>query len=167
MAKRRGGRKGSRFAAIPVDVGMALSTLAANTVIQQELMPLDQDAYLISADLQVSINGLTAGEGPIAVGMCSDILSDAQVLEALEAAPTSEADRIAREQASRPVRRVGQFGGQSTDEVLNNGTSFKTTLKFRSANGSDLALYAHNKAAGALTTGAFVHFTGIVYLRWQ
>lgn len=162
--RRRGRRRG--IEAIPVDVAMALSTLADNTVLALDLMPLQQDCYVISGDLEVALTGQTAGQGPIAVGITMDQLTVAQIKEAIEAAPQSQADIIAREQARRPVRRIGQFPGLNTDEVLNNGNTFRVRIKFPLAADADLQMYAHNKSGSALSGGAFLHITGKIYLRW-
>ncbi len=163
--KRRGGR-GKGFVVWPVQIQMALSTLATDTVIKFDLLALSQNAFMISADLQWTLRGGVATEGPIQVGYANDDLAVAEIAEAFNAAPASQSDIIQIERSRRPVRKAGSFTGLVTDEALNDGKAIRTTLKFKLANGVDLAVWAFNQSGSALTGSQFIEVTGNVYGRW-
>ncbi len=175
MPKRGGkktyfpGRRGrnANFFVSKVNTSIALGALVNNTVIGGTLIDLAQDAYLISADLTWSLHNLTAGEGPIAVGLNNNALSVAEIGEALDASPTSQSDIITKEQASRPVRNAGQFPGLNTEEVLNNGGIRRVKLKFVLSQSQDLSAWARNLADATLTTGAILQVIGKVYGNWK
>lgn len=168
MPKKRGSSKRSRnFQAWPVRKQLALSTLATDTVISGELIGLDQEAYIISADLQWSLRGGTAGEGPLQVGVASGDLSVGEIGEAVWATPSRQDDWIEREKARRPVRKVGTFPGLSTDEVLNDGKAIRTKIKIPCTPTGDLDFWCENQSGASLTGGQVIEVTGTVYGYWR
>ncbi len=159
--------RSKNFVVLKVNAALQLATLANGIVVDADLLDLADDVNLISADLQASILGLTAGEGPIEVGVNSDALTVTQVLEAITASPTSRGDRIALERTSRPVRSLGTFSGVGTEEVLNNGLPIRIKLKFALSQNQVLRLFALNLSGATLTTGAVVRLSGKIYATWS
>ncbi len=167
MARKKGSRKRDpNFVVLKVSHQMGLGTLADDTAVAGSLLDLADDVYLISADLTWSINGLTAGEGPTEVGISSNAMSVTNIIEAIDASPTSRGDRIALERTSRPVRQAGSLPGLTTNEVLNDGRSVRTSLKFALDQAQILQVYAVNRSGGSRTTGGVLITTGKVYARW-
>ncbi len=147
---------------------MALGTLANGIVLAQSLTSLGvTEAYCISVDIQYALDGLTANEGPIDVGVSTTDLTVTEIVEQLTAQPTSKSDIIAMERSRRPVRKAGSFAGQSPNEILNDGKPIRTRCKFSLAEGKELVLWARNRSGASLTTGATVTVTGTLYMRWQ
>ncbi len=166
MAKRRG-RKGRGMAAIPFQDTLALSTLADNTVLQTTFWTPTRDFYPVSAHIEWAIRGLTAGEGPVKVGLAHAGYSVTEITEFLDAEYTAPDALTAREQGRRMVRRSGTFHGLSTEEVINDGRPLKTIIKFPLTGGQGLAAWAVNRSGAALTTGAVIKFSGTIYGRWR
>ncbi len=165
VAKKRG--KNRNFQAIPVQNAMALGTLADGVVISAALANLTQEAWMIRADLLWMTRGVTSGEGPLTVGIADGELSVTEIAEAEDASPTSQSDRVARERASRPVRRVGAFPLAAPDEVLNDGKPIRTTMKWMEAGDNEPEFYARNQGGATLTTGGVVEVTGTLFIAWK
>ena len=164
------GKRGrsKNFFVSKVNKDIALSTLANGVVVSDTLLDLVQDAWIISADLSWSIRDLTAGEGPIEVGITSSVLSATEIAECLDASPNSQDDRVPLERTLRPVRDVGSFPGLASEEVLNNGNRFRTKIKMVITSARDLRIYARNSSGIAnLATGAVVRAHGKVYGNWK
>ncbi len=153
---------------VKINTNLALSTLTDTTVLLAEISgSIQQDFWAISADLTWSVRGLTAGEGPLRVGLAQGSLTTTQVEEALDASPNSESDTVAREQASRPVRNVGIISGVATEETMNDGKPIRTKLKMAIANSADLDMFVRNESGATLTTGAVVEVSGNLYIQWR
>ncbi len=166
MAKHKG--KGRyRFQVIPVQNQIALTTATEGLVVKTNISTLVQECYAISADLNWAIRGHTAGEGPITVGLSNSQLTVAEIAEALDASPTSEADIVAREQARRPVRAVGVFPGLLSEETLKDGLMIRTPLRMSLAGDLEIAAWARNQSGATLTTGTVVEVNGKIYLKWR
>ncbi len=168
MPKQTKSRKrDANFVVLKVDKELALATLADGAALSSALLDLNDDLTIIGTDLTWVIETLTPGEGPIDVGVNIGGYSAAQIVEAVDASPSSRADVIALEHTKRRVRHVGTFAGQLANEVLNNGNKVRTRkLFYKLANDVDLNMWAINRSGGALTTGAIVHASGKVYARW-
>lgn len=166
-AKRRSSKRKQRLAVINVDESIVLSTLADNAAISVDSDPFGREFYAISADLYWGLDGLTAGQGPIIVGMAHNDYTDVEVAENLNLTGMEDpGDKIAQEQGRRLVRRAGQFSGVSTNEVLNDGKAKRTKLGFVITDGFSLGFWAQNKSNATLTTGAAVNVNGKLYGRW-
>ncbi len=151
-----------------MDVVLPLATLADEAVFKAALTTLGITKFrVISSDLMWVINGLTAQEGPLIVGISNSDLSTTEIKEALDANPNSQADIIAIERNKRPVRRSGVFVGLATDDVLNNGKPIRTRLHTILDEGKELDAWCRNKSGATLTTGATVHAFGTVYGFWM
>ncbi len=125
-----------------------------------------EDLYIISIDCMWTINGLTAGEGPIEVGFAHDDYTVSEVKEFLEASLVDPDNKISQEQSRRKVRRSGTFNGLSTNESLNDGKPIRTKMKFIIGDGHAINHWAKNRSGGALTSGAVVRMSGTIYGRW-
>jgi len=175
MPKRTGkptyfpGRRGrsKNFFVSKVTATLSLGALTSGTVVAAALLDLVQDAYLISTDLSWSIGDNTAGEGSIQVGLANSVLSVAEIVEALDASPNAQDDRVAIERSNRPVRHTGQFPGAVEGEVLNNGDLLRTKLKMVVTSARDLQVWARNTSGATLTTGGIVRALGKVYGNWK
>ena len=168
MAKANSRSRGrsKNFVVLKVHNAQALTTLANDTVSLSELLNIEDDVRLISADLTWSLHELTPGEGPILVGLTLSSLTAAQVLEAIDASPTNRGDRIALERTSRPVRDVGSFPGVAASEVLADGRPIRTKLRFKMSENQNLEQFAVNRSGAALTTGALLEVSGKVFAEW-
>ncbi len=125
---------------------------------------------MIAADLSWSIQGMDALDGPVDVGLAHSAYTVAQIVEAVDASPTSDSDLIAIEQGRRSVRTVGTFhsvGLSGKGQVLNDGKKMRTKLKFRVSNDEEISIWAINRGSPALTVDTTVQVAGKVYLTWQ
>ena len=167
--KRKAQRKqvNSAFQVLPVSGLLTLSTLAAEAIIAVNIMAIDDDFWVQSCDLAWNMQGHTAGQGPLLVGINNGDLSVTEIGECISAVPASRSDIVEREEARRPVRRVGIFPGLSTDEALNDGKVIRTRIKMYLAQGTDLQMYAQNKSGGSLTTGTLIRVFGSIYGEWR
>lgn len=163
MPKRRGGSliKGK------VNAELSLGTLAGNTLLGGPISDtVTEKAFLLSADLTVSIRDHTAGEGPIHVGICHSDYSDTEVEEWFETQGSWEkGDMVEQEKARRKCRHIGTFPGLSTEEVLNDGNPIRVRCRWTLTTGQTLKIWAYNKHSGALTTGTVVGYVGNCWLK--
>ncbi len=168
MAKhQKSGRRSKKFFAYPIENSLALITLANGVALAGNLTALGvTKAYCISADLSWSIDDLTPGEGPLEVGLSTSDLTVTEIIEKLDAKPTSQSDIIAIERSRRPVRNSGRFSGQPANESLNDGLAIRTPLRFVLAEGKELVMWVRNKSGANLTTGAVVRVVGTLYMKW-
>ncbi len=164
----RRGRKHTHFQVLPVDETLVLSTLADNGISTAAMQVLTQDYDIISADIICDITGLTEGDGPIEVGWAQSELTGAEILEYLDAAPTSQVDVPAIEHAKRRVRSLGSFSGSVGAESLNDGKAIRSRMFIHVPDGEELAdFWVVNRSGSPLTTGAEVHFQGKLFGNWK
>ncbi len=155
------------FVAIPVTASISLSTLANNTTLTASLLgTLQEDLYVISAHLTWTIRTLTAGEGPLQVGIAHSDYTVGEVQENIDVTLLGPGKKIEQEQARRLVRRVGMFDGLASEEKLFDGVPIKTTIKWVADDGEDLNVFVSNRSGGAMTTGAIIQCHGTVFGRW-
>ncbi len=149
-----------------VDGSQALSTLASNTIVIAALGggTMGREVYWIGGELQLALRDLTPGEGPLEVGICHSDYSTTQVLEKLEADPFA-LNEVVLEQARRRVRRIGTFSGLAESEVLNNGTTISFKARFMMREGTQPSIWIRNKSGAVLTAGAFLVWTGSLWMR--
>ncbi len=127
---------------------------------------VDRPTFVISSDLLMSIGGLTPGEGPIVVGVAHVDYTDAEIEEWIENQGSwGTSDLVGQEIARRKIREVGQFSGETADEVLNDGKPVHTKLRFMLNAGSTLKYWAYNRSGAVLTTGSSVFIEGTVWAR--
>ncbi len=147
---------------------IVLSTLAAKDLIASALIPASTDTYrLVSLKGVWTIQGLTAGEGPILVGVARGGYSDAEVEEAIEASNIDRGTLAKQEQANRFVREIGVLiaTGAGTQGSLNDGKAVSTKLNWLIPIGETFSMWAYNVSAGALQTGASVDHIGNAWVK--
>ncbi len=146
---------------------LALATLGSGSVVAGNFdSSVDSKTFLISADLVVSLEGHTAGEGPITVGVAHADYSSTEIGEWFAGTGGwSDADLVAREVARRKIREIGTFDGAGTSEVLNDGKSIKVRLGFNIEDGQTLQMWAFNGSGATLTTGTVLEMNGSVWAR--
>ncbi len=153
---------------VPVANALALSTLADVTVISGGITSAATEAYrVLSAKMTWAVRDFPVGLGPITVGYAHSDYSVTEIKEALEAfAAIDRGNLIAREQASRLVRRVGVFNGLLTEETLNDGKALSTKLNWPMVTGDTLNAFAYNQAGAPLTGSTEVVTNGTIFLKW-
>ncbi len=150
----------------PIDDVLAVGALLSGIVISAGITGTDQDFYAISIDASWMMDDHTANEGPLYVGYATTDLSVTEIKEGIEAQPRSMSDRIAKEQAGRPIRKVGGFAGRQPNEDLNDGISKRTKLGFVLAESMEVSMWAKNMDPNTLTTGTLIRIQGNLYGRW-
>ncbi len=147
-----------------VDKSLALATLATNTLLSGDFSnTVNERARISSAVLQWAIKDLTAGEGPIMVGLAHSDYSDAEIEAWIENTGSwNEGDKVQQEIAKRFIREVGVFNGLASEESLNDGRPIKTKLNWTLLQGQTLSAWAFQKSGANLTTGAIIVTEGHV-----
>ncbi len=167
-AKKRSRRRSANFGVLPFDETLVLSTLADNAITTAALQVLTQDFDVRSIDALCTIDGVTLGDGPLQVGWAQSNLIGAEIVEYLDAAPTSQTDVPAIEHAKRRVRSLGAFRGSAGSETLNDGKPIRSRMFIRVPDGDAVAdMWLVNRSGAALQTGAIVHFQGKIYGHWK
>lgn len=172
MAKH--GRRGRRrwtadMQAVQLFQVLALSTLASSTMVGADMVTSGNNEYRwLSLKGYWSLRNHTSGEGPITFGIAHSDYSDTEIEQFLENENMlNRGDLVStREIGRRLVRRLGQFSGVSTDEVVNDGKPLHTRVNWAMAEGSVPRMWAYNFSGATLTTGSVVSFQGKMTIRW-
>ncbi len=137
-------------------VANPLGTLTDGDVISAALTQVVNDTRLgIYLKATHTMRGLTAGQGPIEVGVAHSDYSAAEIEECLESLGNWDlGDKVAQEQSNRKVRRIGEFSGEAAVETLNDGKPIYTKLNWKLAEGDTIQYWARNASGVQLTTGA-------------
>jgi len=156
MVKYKGYRK------LPINIDTPLGTLAAHDVTSvPETGVMTEERRILSIEAVVSLEDLTAGDGPVEVGYAHSDYSAAEIEEALEAVGAwDEGNLVAQEQARRLVRSIGVLTEEET--ALNQGRPLKTRLNWRIATGDTIQQWIRN-LGDSPTTGAVVHSEGVAH----
>ncbi len=164
MAKHR---RGGRIRYLQMNVSQTVGALAAGDVVKtDQANTIDDRVYALWAKGVWSLQGNTAGEGPMMVGFSHSDYTAAEVEEALEAGGSWDSgNKVANEQSNRKVRRVGEFDGLATEEKLIEGRSLFRKLGFYIEDGKTLACWTRNQDADARTAGGSINFNGIIAVR--
>ncbi len=163
MAKHK-----SRRGFLPVRVAavVSLGALATTGISENVLLTnSDQELYLVSGDLIVSMRDHTPDQGPITVGVAHGDYSATEIDEWFESNAAVTKDMIAREKSRRKCRAIGAFPGTEATEVLNDGKPIRVKLGFAISEGSNLNLWGRNDDDGTLTSGTDIVITGTVFCR--
>ncbi len=170
MAKRGGRRKSPNFVVLKVSASLALGALANDTVITATLLDLNDDLKIIGVDLTWNIGNYTlSNEGPVEVGLSTNAYTVTQILEAVDASPSSRSDEIALERSARRVRHVGVFplAANPAGESLNDGKPVRSRrLYWPLSTDRNVVIWGLNRSGAALTTGAVIDVQGKVYAKW-
>ncbi len=171
---KRGRRRGNRttgttkFQVLTVDQIISMGTLIADGILASSITALGVAKFtVVAVDLLWSMDDITAGEGPIQVGIANGNLTGAEIGEYLDANPSSQNDIIALERLRRPVRATALFAGFETHETLNDGKAIRTKLRTTLDEGVEMAAWARNKSGATLTAGAVVRVMGKIYGFWS
>ncbi len=155
--------------ACKVQASVSLGALASSDVVIANLTALSQDAYVISADLTWSTQGVSINDGPIQCGLAHSDYTVTEIQEAIDASPANDSDMIQIERTRRKVRTVGIFerDGTATGKSLNDGKKMRSKMGWHVSNNKEISIWAQNRDAATLTTGGQVQVTGTLYLVWQ
>lgn len=162
------GRKRNRagFRALRFQESLVLGALGNDLVISGDLLGNVTDKlYLISLDLVCALKNLTAGQGPIAVGIAHGDYSVTEILEWFQSTGMLGGDQISIERSRRKIRDIGIFNGLSSEESLNHGNKFRVRAKFVVEGAESVNLWALNLSDATLTTGAIVDAYGKAFVR--
>ncbi len=169
LAKR--GRPKRRWnpnnAVVRITTTKVLSTLASKTILLEALTVVSGNEYrAISLKIAWSLQALTAGEGPVHVGVAHGDYTVTEVDEWMESQSSmSRGNLIEHEKASRKIRLVGTFSGEA-NESLNNGRPIRTKLNWAVVGDEVINLFIYNGGAAPLTTGGVLGAVGSIFLRW-
>ncbi len=142
---------------------IVLGTLASAVAVKADVIGTTDMAHrCISLDMVWSCPGLTAGEGPIAVGYADDDYTVTEIKECLEAGNLGFTDKIAAERQRRLVRIVGHLSNEIP--TLNDGRPIKTRLNWLIPTGHAVAFFAYNEGSAPLSTGAILKTTGNMFV---
>ncbi len=170
MARKRGhgGRKRRPLQPIPFQVQFSLGALVNDVVISSDMLPsvFTEDFWCSSVYATWAIRGLTPTEGPISVGLAHNDYTVTEIAEATDVTLTGPGSKIEQERSRRLVRKVGTFRGLESNEILKNGVDIRTGMKFTIEDGKMIEVWAQNRSAATLTTGAVVEVEGVAYGRW-
>ncbi len=146
----------------------ALATLASQTAIKTALTGAAASGKYrcLTVNASWSIDGLTAGEGPISVGYAHSDYDVAEIKEFLDSqAAIDQGDKLTQEKANRLIRVVGVLSGEA-NQSLNLGRPIRTRLNWLIGIGDAVEMFAFNEdASAALTTGANVHCIGKMHIK--
>ncbi len=158
-----------------MNVAFQLGTLAAKDAIQATTLidaSRTQGIRITKLVGQWFIDTLTAGQGPILVGMSTGLDTAAKVEEALEADPQDLQDVPAMEQANRKVAPQAVLT-QDSDGAVGGGDGHwpiqrKQYMPFRQIEEDNgLELFAYNLGAAPLSsTDPLVRFVGVCVGEW-
>jgi len=159
--RRRFNLKGVRTRAT-----LSLGTLGSFALVVGSLLGVSDNEYrLVSVKLNWNLETLTAGDGPILVGLAHGDYTAAEIEACIEASGSiNKADKVAEEVANRLVRIVGVL--HAPDSSLNDGRPMKTKLNWAIPEGVALDFWAYNENTSALNTGASVNVAGMTWIRY-
>lgn len=160
MARKGRPRNRGTYRKVRVSSDLVIGALAADDVVAGAVTNVAIDKNRVtSIEWTWSLDGLTAGEGPVQCGVAYGDYTAAEIEESLEAGGSYDlGDKIAQEQANRWVRAIGTLSAE--EPRLNDGRPVKTRLNWLVAIGDALQVWVLNEEATVLTTGAELHVVG-------
>ena len=166
MVKRKG-RKRQKLLCGKVEESVELSTTGAGTVVSEPFdETVNERTFALSIDAVYSLRNLTAGQGPILIGIAHSDYTSAEIEEWIENTGSwNEGNLTEQEISKRKIRQIGIFDGEVADEVMNDGVAIKIPLKFILNQGQGLRLWVYNKSGAAFTDGAYVYADGKCWLK--
>jgi len=171
MAKRRSRKFNLR--PIRVNSSLSIGALASADVISGAFTNNAVNPMrVVSAHLAFGIVDLAAlADDGQAFGIAHGDYSAAEIEECLEAGAAMDAgDLVAREQANRLVREVGQFTGPtgsvvSEGRAFNDGKPVKIKLNWQLKIGDPLQSWVRNNSGVVYTTGSKLSISGKLWVR--
>lgn len=150
------------------EASITLDTLAANTAISSELRGIKSQGIKIKKfKYAVTIYGKTTNEGPVAVGIACQDLTDSQIAECINAQPTDFQDPGSSEQGNRKVfvLEVLAYNGTAMDASLTKWKEAKDFPSWVVEEHEDIRFFAYNFGA-QLTTGCIARIVCWMNYRW-
>ncbi len=143
-----------------VDETLALTTLAANTLVSVSFDETVNERTLISSIVaSYSLSNFTpaADVGPFIVGVSHGDYSEAEIEEWIENAGSwNEGNLVdSREIGNRWIKEIGQLEvaeDATKTAVMNDGKPIKTKLNWILTQGQTLRLWVHNRGTAAVAT---------------
>ncbi len=165
MGKNSGRGRGKarrRYLKGNINVQLTIGTLADNTSVSTPVGDTVNERTLISSVVaNYGLRDQTPTEGPLVVGIAHSDYTTAEIEEYLENSGSwNEGDLVNQEIAKRKIRQIGEFPGNATEEILNDGRPVKTKCNWILTQGQTIDVWVFNKSGGALTGGAELMFTG-------
>ncbi len=155
---------------------ITLSTLSSNTVLKQAGVLAFTDRFrLIKATAIVTLKGITAGDGPLLVGLASNSLTAAEIAEAISAnGPLSRQAVTETEAAMCPVWLLGVFQslGNAVEllQATESGSPGYVEKTIRWTFGVDSSpgytWFAQNRSGSALQTGGTIVIESKMFGVW-
>ncbi len=171
MVKHR--KRSFNLRKVRVASSVAAGALAAGDVIAQSVTNVAADKMRfisVSAVYSLSNIGASVDDG-IEFGIAHSDYTAAEIEECLEAGGSMDlGDKIAREQANRLVRIIGNFGaggGSVTDagDTFNDGMPVKTKLNWLMSAGDTLVYFIRNTSDVIYTAGTDLTVNGILWVK--
>ncbi len=147
---------------LPFTIANALGVLGEDDVSAQVVgQTLTEERRILSLEATHHWRDMTAGDGPIIVGVAHSDYTATEIEQALEATGAwDEGDLVSLEHSKRLVRRIGSLSEQIP--TINDGNPVKIRLNWRIATGDGIQFWALNQAQ-ALTTGSLVEHEGVLH----
>ncbi len=165
LAKKTPKRRRYNLRRVRTTSELALATLASDTALFTGLTGTSTSSYrCVSVAVAYAIQGLTAGEGPITVGLAHSDYTVTEIKECMESFAAIDVGlKIEQERANRLIRVVGVL--DSVQNRLNDGKLVKTRLNWAIGIGKQVNLFVFNESGATLTTGAVATVTGNLYIK--
>lgn len=157
-----------------VNESLAIGTLASNTILTGVLFTNGTDRkYIISADLTWTWSEVTAGDGPLDVGLAHGDYSAAEILQWFASASFDQSNKIAAEQNRRLIRQAGTISadkegvgsGAILAGQLADGSLKRIKLNMVLEGAQAVNVWVRNVDASAFQTGSLLRVTGKVWYR--
>ncbi len=145
---------------VPFGAAFTLLTLAADTGIISTITAAIQNFKATSMRASWGLAGLSAGDGPLLIGIADGELSLAEIEEYLEAAVTNARESPQAENALRPVQVLDTIGFRKESLWVVERILLPT---FRENVG--FTLFVYNTGVN-MTTGAAIEIRGRLFGRW-
>jgi len=127
---------------------------------------LEHDFDIVSTDLLCAIRDQTLGVGPIEFGLAMQDYTGAEIVEALDATPLGPYG-TEMERSRRAVRSYGQFAGEVTPEIVNDGLPICRRMFLRVAAGKSAAdVFFINRDPTTKVAGV-AEIIGVHWGRWR
>ncbi len=161
LAKRSPKRKYRRYIRGNVDQDLAMTGLAANTLVTEDLQDVVTDTTFVTSIIATwAIHQYTPsqGTGPFNIYVAHSDYTDAEIEEWIENATNwNMNDLVSQEIARRKIKLVGQIyasGGQLVTDVMSmsEGRKVRTKLNWLLGVGTTLQIGAYNTGASAVAT---------------
>ncbi len=168
-------KRDKNFVAMPITGQVVIGALASTEVISGNVFTADlnEDLFIVSADLSGQIVSLTAGEGdPADCGFAHGDYTVAEIAEKLNVSLLGPGSKIEQEQSRRLTRKVGTFlqtvVAATTMRLFGKtgNADIRTRIGFTVQSGKNLKVYIHNRSGAVYTTGAIFRYSGTLYGKW-